>query len=753
MNEQLTVQGTGQVVIEGEVDGIIYRNSLNGYTVFSLLSSDGDEITCVATMPQVSEGEIMRLTGLFTNHPVYGRQFNAEFYEHRMPETTQGIEKYLGSGLIKGVGPKMAKRIVDTFGNDTIRVLENAPERLASIRGISFEKAVSIGTVFAEQAARRHVMLFLQEYGISPTVGQRIYKKYKEATVETVKVNPYALADDISGIGFKTADSIAMRLGIAADSPDRVKSGIRFILVQASNDGHVYLPKEILVLHAAELMEIPTELAEDILLTMQFENMIWQETVDGERLVYLNGFYFAESYTAKKLVDLKNSFEHSPYDFLPEIEAVERSTGITLARNQRKAVSEAMANGVLVITGGPGTGKTTTINTVIKLLLKKNAKIELAAPTGRAAKRMTAATGMDAKTIHRLLGVSFSDENSLVQTFERDADNPIECDVLIIDESSMVDILLMFNLLKAVAPGTRLILVGDIDQLPSVGPGNVLKDIIRSGIIEVVCLDEIFRQAQESAIVMNAHRINRGEQPLLNEKGKDFFYVRRASIEGVTDTLIELVTKRLPVYAGCSRLDIAVLTPMRKSPLGANSLNQVLQRTLNPPSPEKDEREMRVNTFRVGDKVMQIRNNYNIVWKAFSGGGQLEEEGTGVYNGDEGIITRINNIEETLHVRFDDGRVVEYDFTRTDELELAYAVTIHKSQGSEYDVVVIPIHSGPWMLMSRNLLYTAVTRARKLAVIVGLSETVNRMVENDREVRRYSSLCYRMEKMDRLVSG
>ncbi|HOA80691.1 MAG TPA: ATP-dependent RecD-like DNA helicase, partial [Defluviitaleaceae bacterium] len=597
---------------------------------------------------------------------------------------------------------------------------------------------------------------FLQEYGISTSYALKIYKQYGEATIDIIKTNPYRLAEDIFGIGFKMADKIGMTIGVDEASPHRIKAGIKYILNQYSNNGHVYVPRDKLLAAAYKLLEIPEELIENALIELQVFKDIYQEKLEGVDVVYLSSFYYKEINVARRLLDLSSmKQEINSKEIEERIERLEKQKDIKLADEQKEAIKQAMGEGVLIITGGPGTGKTTTINIIISLLEEEGLDVILAAPTGRAAKRMTEATGKESGTIHRLLEISFIEEDNRKQIFERNEERPLEADVVIIDEMSMVDILLMDSLLKAIAPGTRLICVGDVDQLPSVGPGNVLKDMIRSQTIKVVRLTEIFRQAGESAIVMNAHKINNGEYPLLNEKEKDFFFIKRSIQEELIDTIKELILHRLPSYIKCNPLkDIQVLTPMRKSTLGASNLNTILQKALNPPSKKKKEKSYGIVTYREGDKVMQIKNNYNIPWKIYSKSGIKIDEGVGVFNGDSGIIAEIDETGQSLTVIFDDMKTVEYDFSQLDELELAYAVTIHKSQGSEYPIVIIPIHSGPPMLMNRNLLYTAVTRAKELVVIVGVTSTLYRMIDNNREIDRYSTLSYRSkESANHLCEG
>lgn len=735
--------------LTGEVESIIYQNKENGYTVFSLTTED-DEVTCVGVVPQIHTGETLEIGGRWSIHPVYGRQIQVQYYEKSLPTTKSGMEKYLASGLIRGIGPKTAKKIVERFGEASFYVIEEKPEQLAEIKGLTYEKALQISQIFREQHELRRAMIFLQGFDVSPAYAMRIYKKYKSRTFDIVKTNPYRLADDIWGIGFRMADKMAAEAGIQPDDPNRVKAAVKYVLNQAAGNGHCYLPKEELAEQAGQLLGLHPDFVENALRELQVDGEIWQENLRGVTAVYLNFYFYAEMAVAKRLLELSGErTEQSMEKTAREIAAVEKHTGVILAEEQRAAVQEAMSRGVLIITGGPGTGKTTTINTILRILKKEDVEVVLAAPTGRAAKRMTEATGVEAQTIHRLLETSFLSDDSRRQTFERNEENPIEADVIIIDETSMVDLLLMHSLLRAVAPGTRLIFVGDMDQLPSVGPGNVLKDMIRSERLPVVRLAHIFRQAQESAIIMNAHRINGGEEPVLNEKGTDFFFLRRTFGEDVVTAIRELIVKRLPGFTGRDSMqDMQVLTPMRKGLLGVQHLNSVLQQALNPPQEGRKEKEFRQMVFREGDKVMQIKNNYNMAWRVYNAMGKRCDEGAGIFNGDEGRIQSIDEINEIIRVVFDDGKVVDYDFSQLEELELAYAITIHKSQGSEYPVVILPVHSGPPMLMTRNLLYTAITRAKELVVLVGLQETISAMVANDREVGRYTGLTERIQNLD-----
>lgn len=738
-----------ELVLEGTVEDVIFHNDDNGYAVFDFKSDDGDEIICVGTVPQIRRGDMLKLTGGMVIHPTYGLQFKVEFYERVVPTTAVAIEKYLSSGIVKGIGPKTAKKIVDKFGAATFYVIEEKFDRLVEIKGITYDKALAVHNSFCSQRDIRKVMLYLQEFGVTPAFAMKVYKKYGYRTIDIIKENPYRMAEDIAGIGFKTADRIAYSMGIPTDSPNRVKSGIKYILSESLLDGNVFMPKDSLIRQAGEILSVDEEMVDNCLRELQIEHKVFNENIDGTDAVYLMTMYYTEISAAKKLLEL--SFFHDDADLRKiddKIDAVEDLSGICLAKQQRTAVIEAMREGVLVITGGPGTGKTTIIHTIIQIFKSSGMEVVLAAPTGRAAKRMTETTGIEAKTIHRMLGVAYADDDNGRQKFDKNETETIEADVIIIDEVSMVDMQLFNNLLKAIEPGTRLILVGDANQLPSVAAGNVLKDIIKSEKIKVVRLTEIFRQARESAIITNAHKINSGEEPVMNGNNTDFFFVNAQYAPEVPGKIVELITKRLPKFTGVDSFsDMQVLTPMRKGDIGAAGLNKTLQKALNPPSDGKKEFETSSCTFREGDKVMQIKNNYNISWKIENRLGKVIDDGTGIYNGDMGIIKSINKQAETITVLFDDMRQAVYEFTALDELELAYAVTIHKSQGSEYPVVIIPIHSGPPMLMSRNLLYTAVTRAKKFVIIVGLKSSVNRMVANDREVSRYSGFAYRLETL------
>ena len=738
--------------ITGYIDHIIFRNEDNGYTVMVLKGvSEEDELTCVGSFPVVTQGASVELEGNFTQHPVYGKQFQAVRLTEKMPEDALAMERYLGSGAIKGIGAALAGRIVRHFGDDTFQIVENEPERLSEVKGISEKKAREIAMQIAEKSDMRKAMMFLQKYGISLNLGAKIYQKYGDSVYSVLQENPYRLADDISGVGFKIADEIAYRIGIHTDSDYRIKSGMVYTLLQATGEGHVYLPKDELFQRAAELLGVDSSYMEKHLVDLAMDREIVQKEQGDQILIYPAQYYYLELNTARMLRELDIFCPEDEKIVERRIVQIEKETGTVLDEMQKKAVQEAAGHGLLILTGGPGTGKTTTINAIIRYFEGEGAEIRLAAPTGRAAKRMTEATGYEAQTIHRLLelsGMPEDDREGQPIHFERNAENPLETDVIIIDEMSMVDIHLIHSLLMAVTAGTRLILVGDENQLPSVGPGNVLRDIIRSGQFPVVELKKIFRQASESDIVVNAHKINKGEQVEINNKSRDFFFLKRYDADIIIRVVIALIQEKLPKYVEAKPFEIQVLTPMRKGLLGVERLNQILQRYLNPPDASKKEKEIGQGLFREGDKVMQVRNNYQLEWEIRGRYGIPIEKGVGVFNGDTGIIKTINEFAETAEVEFEDGRWAEYSFKQLDELELAYAVTIHKSQGSEYPAVIIPLLSGPRMLMNRNLLYTAVTRARKCVTVVGSEETFRDMIRNEKQQRRYSSLDQRIQETE-----
>ena len=736
--------------VTGYIDHIIFRNDQNGYTVMVLKQTGEEELTCVGTFPDISQGATIEASGNYIHHPVYGKQFQIASFTEKMPEDSLAMERYLGSGAIKGIGAALAARIVRRFGEDTFRIVEEEPERLSEIKGISEKKAREIAAQVTEKADMRRAMIFLQKYGISLNLGAKIYQKYGQSLYNVLQENPYRLAEDISGVGFKIADEIAGRIGIQADSDYRIRSGILYVLLQASGEGHIYLPKEELFRRAASLLQVDISYMEKHLMDMAIDRKVVLKEREKETIVYPSQHYYLELNTARMLCELNVSCPEDEKSTEKRIAQIEKETGTVLDEMQKKAVREATSNGLFVLTGGPGTGKTTTINAIIRFFESEGAELRLAAPTGRAAKRMTEATGYEAQTIHRLLelsGMPEEEREGHAVQFERNAQNPLEADVIIIDEMSMVDIFLMHSLLLAVTAGTRLILVGDENQLPSVGPGNVLRDIIRSESFPIVELKKIFRQASESDIVVNAHKINRGERVIPDNKSRDFFFLKRYDADIIIRVVIALIQEKMPRYVQAKPFDIQVLTPMRKGLLGVERLNQILQRYLNPPENGKKERELGGQLFRQGDKVMQVKNNYQLEWEVRGKYGIPVEKGVGVFNGDTGILAEINEFAETATVEFEDGRCAEYSFKQMEELELAYAITIHKSQGSEYPAVVIPLLSGPQMLLNRNLLYTAVTRARKCVTIVGSEETFGEMIRNEKQQRRYSSLDVRIREL------
>ena len=725
---------------EGTVDSIVFRNDVNGWTVASVrLDGSRGSISAVGIMPFLSAGEHAVFDGELAEHRDYGRQIKVTGYETVRPETKQGVEKFLGSGLVKGVGPATAKLIVQYFGKRALDVLESQPERLTEVPGIGKKRAAMIAESFALHNSMRGTLIFLQEYGLSPALSMKVYRAFGDATEQVVRANPYRLVDEIQGVGFQTADGIAMSLGFGRESEFRVRSGIKFVLSEAVNGmGHMYLPLERLADQASKVLSADAALVDRELRALILEDQLILERVREDSAVYLPRLYRAESETARLLIKQLRSIRPAGLTekkLLAQIAEYERAEGVSLCAQQREAALAASLEGLCIITGGPGTGKTTSINLIIRLL-RPLGDVELCAPTGRAAKRMSEATGCPARTIHRLL--EYSGEG---KGFMRNGDNPLDADVVIVDEMSMVDIFLMRSLLEALRPGTRLILVGDADQLPSVGAGNVLRDLIAGGALRVVRLTEIFRQAEASQIVVNAHRINRGEYPVIRTRQTDFFLERRETPAQAAESVVALVRTRLPKYMNLDPLrDIQVMAPMKRGEIGVYNLNALLQASLNPARPEVPELPHGQTVFRRGDKVMQVRNNYDLEWKRADG------DGDGVFNGDIGYIIAVDRRERALTVEFDDGRVAEYDETLLDDLELAYCMSVHKSQGSEFDAVVLPLISGPPMLMTRNLLYTAVTRARRLAVIVGREGCVRQMVDNNHIMKRYSALDLRLEQ-------
>jgi exodeoxyribonuclease V alpha subunit len=730
------------IEIEGVVKDIKFHADDTDYTVASF-ESDGEFLTVVGVLPSVQEGEHYKLTGDMVYHKRYGEQFKAEIAVKVVPSTENGIVNYLASGLIKGVGPKLAERIVEKFGVETMDIIERSPERLREVSGIGKSKFDSILISFEAQREMQAVMIGLQRYGISTAYALKIYKKYKGEALNVMEDNPYRIADEISGIGFRLADRIASKMGVEADDPGRIASGIRYALNTFQQEGHTYAGRDELVKKASEMLMVEASQVEEMISEILVRGDVFVENLGEEKAVYGQLYHVAETGVARMLTDFALAQYVNPGIMIEkEIEDLELND-IHLADKQKLAVKRCIEKGLVVITGGPGTGKTTTINSIIRIFYGNGFKITLAAPTGRAAKRMSQAAGMEAKTIHRLLEYAPSmDEHIMV--FGKNEGNQLEADVIIIDEVSMVDVLLMYHLLKAIKPGTRIILVGDADQLPPVGPGNVLRDVIDSGMIPVVRLDEIFRQARESMIVLNAHKINQGEYPLMNQKDRDFFHISKDSPDDILKAVEELVSDRLPNFNGYDPMkDIQVLTPMKGGIVGTKSLNIALQGMLNPSSQGKKEKNTGERIFREGDKIMQIRNNYNIKWKSMDG----LREGDGVFNGDIGFITRIDNEALKMDVVFDEDRIISYDFADMDELIHAFCVTIHKSQGSEFPVVVIPLSWAPPMLLNRNIIYTAITRAKELVVLVGQSRYLYAMIKNEKGMKRNSGLLYRFKKV------
>lgn len=727
----------------GQVVGIVYYNSDNGYTVCDI-QTDEDTVTAVGYMPQIAEGENVIIFGEWTFHQDYGPQFKAEYYERSLPSEVDDILKYLASGSIKGVRMATAKKIVDMFGKETLNILEHEPEKLSRINGISKKKALEIGEDFVKQQGIRNIVMYLQKFGITPQSAIKLYKRYGSNSVEKIKKNPYILSESLYNIGFKTADKIALDMGVERNAPIRIRAAAAYVLNTAAMNGHTYLPKNILIEEICRLIKTTVEEAENIVLKMIFSCDLKTENGDGDlQNVYLPNLFDAEVYVAEKISKISKNTESLGNINIEElIKSIEKSNCISLAELQKKAITDALQNGAIIITGGPGTGKTTIINTIIQIMDTLEKKVLLAAPTGRAAKRMSEVCGTPAKTIHRLLEYIFS-SNDDQMLFGKNEHNPLDCDLLIIDEMSMVDISLMEAVLKAVRMNTRIIMVGDSDQLPSVGAGNVLHDIINSGIIPTVSLKEVFRQAKESAIVVNAHKINNGEYPVFNQSGTDFFIVKKDSALEISDAIIELFIKRLPAaYKYNPLYQIQILSPTRKGITGINELNNALQKVINPPSKKKAEKQYKNITFREGDKIMQTRNNYELEWTKYD---DLDVFGCGIFNGDIGYIHRISTEDKTVTIVFDD-KVCLYEFSQLEDIELAYAITVHKSQGSEFDVVIMPMYPCAPMLQNRNLFYTAVTRAKKLVVLVGREASVKTMVDNKLNQVRYTGLEEKIRK-------
>ena len=724
---------------EGLVDEIVFRNEENGWTVLTLKPDHGLAFTVVGILPFLNAGERARVEGEWTEHRDYGKQLRAEKYETVLPETKNGVERYLASGIIAGVGPATAKLLVKKFGAKTLEVLENEPWRLTEIPGIGSKRADAIRESYEEHRQSREIMVFLTGLGFAPAISLKIFKRYGDLSMEIVKNDPYRLADEVRGVGFHTSDSIALSMSFQLEDERRIRCGVKYALSEAmSGSGHTFLPRSVLVQEAARLLNVDAALADRSVLQMVLKGELVIENAEEGEAVYLRALYDAESDVAVRLMRLmaaETGDETTPAALQRDIEEYEKKESMSLSEMQKESLKMAVGERVSIITGGPGTGKTTILNCLIRLT-ERFGKIELCAPTGRAAKRMTEATGREARTIHRLL--EYSGEN---ETFKKGVDDPLDAHTIIVDEMSMVDIFLMRSLLRAIRPGTRLVLAGDADQLPSVGAGNVLGDMIASGVVPVMKLTEVFRQAEESAIVTNAHRIHRGEMPVVNQKGTDFFMERRAGAEQTAESALNLVKTRLPGYFGLDALrDIQVMTPMKKGEAGVYNMNRRLQEALNPRG-DKPQFTKGDTIYRLGDKVMQIRNDYDAEWQRGS------ETGNGVFNGDIGFVTDVDAEERVLEVTFDDGRKVEYGSDALEELELAYCMSVHKSQGSEFEAVVLPLVSGPPMLFTRNLLYTAVTRAKKLVVITGREDCVRAMVQNDHVAKRYSSLSGRLRTM------
>lgn len=735
---------SGFEIVEGSVEEIIYSNCGNGYTV-CVIDADGDMVTATGCMPYLGEGDMVRLSGTWVNHPEYGRQFSVKGFEKKLPATADSILKYLGSGIIRGIRLATAKKIVDTFGEDTLNIIMTEPHRLAEIKGISTARAKEIGEDYQKQLGMQSIIMFLQGYGIGAVTAMKIYKRFGSDAVEKIKKNPYVLSDEIMGISFKTADKIAFSMGHLPDSMERIKSGIIYILGSAAmNMGHTYLPKDELIYNVVSELGVEIAQAENALVSLIGEARVFSQEITGTEAIFLEDMLYAEGIIARKLFSMINEKEIMTGEMAEEfITKWEKDNETELADEQRQAVLTAAKAGAFVLTGGPGTGKTTVVNIIIDMLEYAGIKVALAAPTGRAAKRLSEVTGREAKTIHRLLEVGYSDDET-IRSFTHDETNPLDENAFIVDESSMIDVNLGSAFLRAVKPEARMIFVGDADQLPPVGAGNMLSDIIASGVVPTVRLTSVFRQAQKSTIVRNAHRVMQGLMPLANEKDTDFFFMARQSPEEVEATVCALCAKRIPkAYGYDPMLNIQVLSPQRKSAVGINALNAALQKVLNPYSQYKNEHKSGSVIFREGDKIMHIKNNYDIEWESITG----SETGMGVFNGDMGYIEKIDEQNRVLYAIYDDKRVM-YDFNMLEEIEHAYAITVHKSQGSEFDVIIMPVWNVSAFLMRRNLFYTAITRAKKLVILVGQSDAVGKMVSNNSDSVRYTSLKWRLENMD-----
>ena len=730
-----------RIVIDCVIDNIVYQNAENGYVICEVSSKEEGDFYAVGYMPTARPGESASLTGDWVNHPEYGEQFKVELYETIMPKEETAIIKYLSSGVIKGVREATAKKLYEAFGDSVFDVLTNEPEKVEKIKGIGHDRAVTICKSFNEQRSVQSIVMFLQQYSISANTAIKIHKIFGSEAVSVIKENPYALANAVDGISFKTADAIAYNIGIPKNSPERIACGVVYYLREAAyTNGHAYLPRGVIKEHTVYNLDITETEAENAISELIADRDIILDKIDNNEVLYLYGMYHDEKYIANRVVEIattESKYAISASRAEEEVDEFERDNGIKLAKKQREAVVTALSSGFMVLTGGPGTGKTTTINAIISIMENLNIKVALAAPTGRAAKRMSQVTGRDAKTVHRLLGAQMLGNT---HTFSRDEENPLDCDVIILDEASMVDTSLMASFLRAVKPGGRIILSGDSDQLPSVGAGNVLRDIIASGVVSTVKLSDIFRQSEESLIIVNAHKINNGEMPELGDRTRDFFFMKRANPSDVATTVTELYKSRLPKTYGLNPMsDIQILSPTKKGITGTVELNRILQMSINPPSQSKNEYKYGQTVFREGDKVMQTRNNYDIEYTTENG-----EDGVGIYNGDMGIVDSIHTQERYMIITFDDGKIIEYPFTSVEDLDLAYAITVHKSQGSEFSYVVIPLSTYMPMLMTRNLFYTAITRAKTMVILVGSDRIVENMTKNNTYTKRFTGLSDRL---------
>ncbi len=738
------------ITLTGTVVEIIFTNEENGYTVCEIQNREDGLFTVTGYLPYISEGENIEMTGKWITHPEYGEQFSAITYKTVLPTDENAILLYLSSGIIPGIREATAKKIVDAFGDDAFNVLLNFPERLSEIKGITKSKALGFSEEFQRLQSVSGIVMFLQQFGISAKLATAVHKILGADAVEKIKENPYILADRVDGITFKTSDNIAHILGLPKNSIERIKAFVKYTLMLAAyQSGHTYLPKNILIENITSRLEVTEDVADNALTSLVMDKDVFMDTVMGDEVCYLMTLLTAELYVARRLCSLADADQKytMAVDIAQKmIDEISKEDGFVLDECQRQAALSSVTDGCVVITGGPGTGKTTTLNTIIRLMQKMSLKIALAAPTGRAAKRISEITGLEAKTVHRLLGVVRND-SELYLTFSKNDENPLSSDVIIVDEVSMLDINLMSSLLKAVKPGAKVILVGDADQLPSVGPGNVLRDIINSGAVNVIKLEHIFRQAQESLIVVNAHKINNGEMPVFESENPNFFFMRRNDSTIVNATIADLYKNRLPASYGINPINsVQVLSPSRKGTAGVNSLNEILQNEINPPDYMKAQTNYGKTVFRVGDKVMQTKHNYDIEWVRDNG-----EEGCGIFNGDIGIIQKISSIDKVLEIVFDDDKRVMYNFSDLEELELAYAITVHKSQGNEFDYVIISVSSFNSMLMFKNLLYTAVTRAKKMVILVGSEASIVRMIKNTVKSQRYSGLCERMRAIKEML--